>query len=664
MYAYKEKANKHQSGHWVRGVAIRINAMWRSMREAIQKVLVSYRVFFNLIWRSGQTHKLLLVLLLIAVQQIVVFKVQTLSGLWDIALTNKAADAFNVGMGFLQVVILTKILNELAEYIMQYIIVECARFLGSQVFDSIDDKERLVYFQENEYKSKRAIVDVLFRDVDGFLKNFMFIHIYLVAVFFWLITAINGLNTAGVLLQGSYAIAAIVIWVVLNTKYLNAQSPRDRARQSENACQFMINRMVHLEYLRFFPNIQSSFSKYLQVCTRDYAIYSCWANLYSSVVRVVDSLIMQHLSLVVSLFFFLERYLQSSMKYSVLESAIFSMSQLGMVLGSLCCVVPHIMTLHTLGQYIEKAFDDYVNEKQRHARVVSTFQGLQATGSCELVQKSGSSVIKFSAELTGAVEKPLRRNYHEIEIQLGKVNLVSGKNGAGKSLFFKALSGMIPGVKISDNIKEKQCFAIYSLQEGPIWISRDSDEDPWTPMQLMTLWWPQANTEINIEDIDEDNGFLCYEDERVQYTDLINKVDEILTKLGFSYENSGKEPIRTVKQIKDEKLDISRFSGGQKKKIVLAMYLAMVEAIKPCVFLLDEPFNDLDGQSKAELMQIILDMKQSKTAVFVVTHGDESKKYYDNVLELDCDPENQSNIKFFGPQENYGAGALSSLTRL
>ena len=157
-----------------------------------------------------------------------------------------------------------------------------------------------------------------------------------------------------------------------------------------------------------------------------------------------------------------------------------------------------------------------------------------------------------------------------------KVALI-GTNGSGKSTLLKILAQeeTIDGGRILT----KNGLKVHLLRQNPVFTQT-------------TVW----------------QEIIQYQKQCPTY-----QVKSILTKLGFS----------------DFDLPISTLSGGQKKRLALAIVL-----MEPCdLLLLDEPTNHLDEEMIEWLEE---ELKQTKSAVCMVTHD----RYFldritDTILEID-----------------------------
>ncbi len=76
--------------------------------------------------------------------------------------------------------------------------------------------------------------------------------------------------------------------------------------------------------------------------------------------------------------------------------------------------------------------------------------------------------------------------------------------------------------------------------------------------------------------------------------------------------------------------DVNTLSGGQKQRIAIADALAM----RPKIFIFDEPTSMLDESGKTEVMQIIHNLHKSGTTILLITHSVEEALHADRILEI------------------------------
>ncbi len=78
-----------------------------------------------------------------------------------------------------------------------------------------------------------------------------------------------------------------------------------------------------------------------------------------------------------------------------------------------------------------------------------------------------------------------------------------------------------------------------------------------------------------------------------------------------------RQALAAVKLTGFEQRNVERLSAGQKHRLAIASVLSM----HPCVLLLDEPTSQLDGDSKAELVQVLKSLKESGYTLLITEHN-------------------------------------------
>lgn len=175
-----------------------------------------------------------------------------------------------------------------------------------------------------------------------------------------------------------------------------------------------------------------------------------------------------------------------------------------------------------------------------------------------------------------------------IECQTGKIYGIMGRNGSGKSVFFKCICGFLKPTsgKILLNGQE-----IESLKE-------------WFPKRIGTL----------IESPEFLGNLNGYQNLKLLYT-INNKVDkiylhQILKKVGL--------PEKSRKPV-------AKYSMGMKQRLGIAQAIMEEQEL----LLLDEPFNGLDDEGVREIRELFLKMKTEKI-ILITSHNKED-------LEILCD---------------------------
>jgi len=68
--------------------------------------------------------------------------------------------------------------------------------------------------------------------------------------------------------------------------------------------------------------------------------------------------------------------------------------------------------------------------------------------------------------------------------------------------------------------------------------------------------------------------------------------------------------------------------------LMITNTLVMMIAKKAELYLMDEPFNSLDAESKIILAHIIFEMKKQDKSFLIVSHSDSDNLMYDKIIDL------------------------------
>lgn len=203
-------------------------------------------------------------------------------------------------------------------------------------------------------------------------------------------------------------------------------------------------------------------------------------------------------------------------------------------------------------------------------------------------------------------------------IEPGEFIGVIGKNGAGKSTFSQALTGLVPNF-------------YRGAYGGSVKVDGLDVRD------------------IAVDDLCQRVG-LVFQNPFNQVTGSKLTVYE---EIAFGLENIGVPRAEMHKRIQDamELLDISRFadrnpfdlSGGQMQRMAIASIIAM----HPQVIILDEPTSQLDPQGSEEVFRAVQNLSKNGITIIMIEHKMEKiAAYSDRVLFLD----NGEMVAFDTPQ--------------
>lgn len=174
---------------------------------------------------------------------------------------------------------------------------------------------------------------------------------------------------------------------------------------------------------------------------------------------------------------------------------------------------------------------------------------------------------------------------------------IIGPNGSGKSTMIKGILGLI------------------SIDRGNIYIDGESINK----VRHRVAYLPQKN------DLDWDFP--------------INVLETVLMgtypSLGLFKKPGANEKELAMKSLTEVDMDeyadrqIGELSGGQQQRVFLARALAQ----KADILFLDEPFTGIDVASEEKIVQILRNLKDKGSTIFVVNHDlSKTEEYFDNLI--------------------------------
>ena len=187
----------------------------------------------------------------------------------------------------------------------------------------------------------------------------------------------------------------------------------------------------------------------------------------------------------------------------------------------------------------------------------------------------------------GAAEPTLRSV--SLEVPAGQCVVVTGPSGCGKTTLSRLVNGLVPHVYAGE-------------VTGRVLVG-GTEVAAWTPDELGvrvgSVFQNPRSQFVNL-DVASEIAFGC-ENLGLPRAEIVERVEEAAAALG-------------IRPLLDR--SIEELSGGQKQAVILASALAM----RPAVFVLDEPTASLDTASMMRLAEVVAALKARGKTVIVSEH--------------------------------------------
>lgn len=175
-------------------------------------------------------------------------------------------------------------------------------------------------------------------------------------------------------------------------------------------------------------------------------------------------------------------------------------------------------------------------------------------------------------------------------VQHGELMLVAGPSGAGKSTLCSCLRGLVPNTIVAETRGQVTVGGRQVLGPKPVPSRYD-----------VALVLQDAEAQIIGMSVEDDLAFGP-ENYGVPPDEIRARISEVLDLVG----------LRGL-----EKRDTYALSGGQKQRLAIASALM----IRPAILILDEPTSELDPVGKAQVLEIISNLRSgASTTVVIVEH--------------------------------------------
>jgi putative ABC transport system ATP-binding protein len=203
--------------------------------------------------------------------------------------------------------------------------------------------------------------------------------------------------------------------------------------------------------------------------------------------------------------------------------------------------------------------------------------------------------------IRGRKEVVVAVNDVDLEITRAKMMMVTGPSGSGKSTLLNILSGLDHPT------------------EGKV-IYQDEDISGWEEERL---------SKFRAENI----GFIFQNWELIRTLTALENIESPLYPMKIKTKEIRTRAISLLKQVGCwDKADNfpDELSGGEQQRVGIARALVG----KPRIIFADEPTGNLDVDNAASIMRLLKSFTKRDTAILVVTHNEELKKYADITFRM------------------------------
>ena len=685
-----------------------INATYHNVTAWLQSVFFYHYTYYQILVVTEQWGLFTATIAGIVVQNLLLNEImKTARTSWTVALNKKDPLLKSIGMRYLRIFAIITALEMFFRYVQTFFNKVIAKTLQTKVAEKLGNKHEFRAIKEseqtvNDNPKQSGLAKVLSVEAEWFIDYFVWLHKDTFSILFWMTTCALDLYQFGLLYEVAKVFAiCVAVGALLIYRYTNKESNQNQLAQHEN-----FERTVN--YLMAEENRAQNLPNWLRVYTNsardniNEAFRIANENILSnSLLNKVVSMTWQISEPILILTLFVTPYLNGSMTFGHLAEILFKLNIIMGAIGGFISEAPFIGLIANFAENTSRVIRNYFLNKLPD---VTTYRGLKATGElsqavapntadgrlgdpkaltfCAEIERDATDKQKLSRQY-GTQEKPLT-------VEPNTLVCVLGKNGAGKSVFLDALDPRLEFGISGDAGKGDNGFCLHceqqiitlpprvdrskhnQLKDGS-WTNQfmnfwqpnknkagkqsESDQQhskpkPWTVTQIIAMLWPQ-DLQVDIETIDKDSVFELQrgaesdKPSKIKVTDLLSHVNEYMRRLDL--------PTNI------DNMDFKDMSGGQMRKLRLAIYFAMAECIKPRLFMIDEPFNDVDDPSQRATCKMLKEFKEknSGTTTFVVTHQDNNTlrlNLYDRVLLM---RNSNKPIVYYGPvgEEWTGSGA-------
>lgn len=214
-----------------------------------------------------------------------------------------------------------------------------------------------------------------------------------------------------------------------------------------------------------------------------------------------------------------------------------------------------------------------------------------------LKEDTTMSILKLENICFSYDKTPVLKNI-SYEFDTGHIYSIVGKSGAGKTTLLSILSGLAKPTSGTiyyneQNIKDVNKYDFRSKYVGVVFQSYN----------LLTKFTALENVILSMDISSK------------KIPDRREHAYKLLEKVGLSREEANRR--------------VLKLSGGQQR-----VAIARALSYDPDIILADEPTGNLDGETQAEIMNILRSLTTSGKCVILVTHSPDVAKMSDYIYEL------------------------------
>ncbi len=171
-----------------------------------------------------------------------------------------------------------------------------------------------------------------------------------------------------------------------------------------------------------------------------------------------------------------------------------------------------------------------------------------------------------------------------LEVKNGESMVILGENGSGKSTFFLNLLNLLPNFTGTIKINSKK-------------VNRKNENEIRKKVGIM---FQNPNDQLFLPTVQQELEFGPF-NLGINGNDLKTRIAHVIDTL-------------KLHNLIDKKT--FHLSYGEKKKIAFASIFSM----DPDIYLLDEPFANLDPQTKKEFSEILVNLHRNKKTLLIISH--------------------------------------------